>query len=87
MQYMFLIPLFSIALLVLFYFPLIKQNKGRLGFNLFNSGVATLTVASMLQGILEIAGTASSYIIYLVVLGSIFIVAAIAVWITNRIKQ
>lgn len=33
----------------------------RLAFNLYNSGVATLIVGAMLNGILEIAGTASAY--------------------------
>lgn len=34
----------------------------RLFTNLYNSGIAALTTASFLQGILEIAGTTSPYI-------------------------
>ncbi|MPN50543.1 hypothetical protein SDC9_198170 [bioreactor metagenome] len=33
----------------------------RLGYNLYNSGIATLTAGSFYKGILEIAGTASDF--------------------------
>ena len=33
----------------------------RLGYNLYNSGIATLTVGSFYKGILDIAGTESDY--------------------------
>lgn len=36
-------------------------RPGRIALNLYHSGVATVTVSSLLRGILEIAGTASVY--------------------------
>ena len=35
----------------------------RLAYNVYNSGIAALTVAGLLKGILDIAGAASAYTI------------------------
>ena len=43
--------------------PARLANQYRFFYNSYNSGVATLTVGSLLSGILEIAGTASPYLI------------------------
>lgn len=60
MTYMFLYPLLCGALvffLLSFAAPAIAQKKEyRLFLNLHNSGIAVLTVGSLLQGVLEIAG-------------------------------
>ena len=63
----------------------------RLGYNLYNSGVATLTVGSFYKGILEIAGTASDLeSAFMIVgwafaaIGMIFIIVAVA---TLRIRH
>jgi len=65
MDYMFLYPaLMGLVpfLLLTALLPRIRRRRFlRLAFNLYNSGVATLTVGAMLDGILEIAGTASAY--------------------------
>ena len=65
MDTMFLYPLLMGAapyLLLSILLPRIRRRRFlRLAFNLYNSGVATLTVGAMLNGILEIAGTASAY--------------------------
>ena len=45
----------------------------RLAFNLYSSGVATLTAGAMLNGILEIAGTASAYQSLFMAAGWIFV--------------
>jgi len=65
MDYMFLYPaLMGLVpfLLLTALLPRIRRRRFlRLAFNLYNSSVATLTVGAMLNGILEIAGTASAY--------------------------
>ena len=65
MDYMFLYPalmgLVPFLLLTALLSRIRRRRFLRLAFNLYNSGVATLTVGAMLNGILEIAGTASAY--------------------------
>lgn len=67
MTWMFLYPLIGGALwffLIVVAFPRIRKIYGyRLFFNLYNSGIAALTVGSFLQGVVEIAGTNSPYIV------------------------
>lgn len=68
MTYMFLFPLLGGTLaFLLLGFVILKDHhlEGyRMFYNIYNSGIATLTVASFLKGILEIAGTSSVYISY-----------------------
>ena len=66
MTWMFLYPLLGGALVYLLIELLIPRLRGATGFrlscNLYNSGIALLTVGSFLRGILEIAGTESAYV-------------------------
>jgi len=63
MIYTFMFPLFGGALpfAVIFIFGK-KHTPGRLSFNLYNSGIAALTVGSILKGVLEIYGTSNGLI-------------------------
>lgn len=47
--------------------------ENRIAFNLYNAGIATLTVGSLLRGILDIAGADSAYPIYYFVVGTLFV--------------
>jgi len=40
-----------------------KYYGDRMFFNIYNSGIATLTVGSFLKGIMDIAGTSSQYVV------------------------
>lgn len=91
MTWMFLYPLLGGAL---FYFIIDRSiphiNKfsgGRLFLNIHNSGIATLTVASLLKGILEIAGTNSPYLVYYYVTGGVFIVLGLVIMLIMAINQ
>ena len=53
----------------LFAFGLIKRTPNRISLNLYNAGVATLTIYSLLKGILEIYGTTNSLIIWYLYIG------------------
>jgi hypothetical protein len=70
---MFLYPLIGGALLFTALRFLIPQAAGhryyRLFFNCYNSGIAALTVKSLLEGIFEIAGTSSPYLTAFTVCG------------------
>lgn len=50
----------------------------RVAYNLHNAGVAALTVASFLQGVFEIAGTASGFTLVIRVMGAGLVVVAVA---------
>jgi hypothetical protein len=73
MTWMFLYPLLGGGLFYLLLgllFPEINSFSGyRLFYNLYNSGIALLTAGSLLKGILEIAGTGSSYLKFYYILG------------------
>ena len=65
MTLMFLYPLIGgvlgFALLWLFCPAAETVRRFRLLYNLYNAGVATLIIGSMIKGVLDIAGTASPY--------------------------
>ena len=50
----------------------------RLVYNVYNSGVAALTVASALTGVFEIAGTSSTYTVALTAAGAVLCAVGIA---------
>ncbi len=54
-----------------------KQIPGRLSLNLYNSGIATLAVGMMIQGVLEIAGSGSDFLILYSIAGIALIVAGL----------
>lgn len=83
MTWMFLYPLLGGAL---FYFiigrfipNIIKFSGYRVFCNIYNSGIATLTFGSLLKGILEIAGTNSSYLVFFYIVGVAFIAAGLII--------
>jgi len=95
MTWMFLYPLLGGALIYFLIgrlFPGISKAIGyRLFNNVYNSGIAILTVGSFLKGILEIAGTVSSYTMLFYVTGWSFIIVGIILFtlkpLRYRIKE
>ncbi len=85
MTYMFLLPLvlgggvYGLMLIL----PQIKEVS-RLPFNLYNSGVATLTIGSLLKGIFEIAGTSSPYVVVYWLVGTLMIVFSVLMVVRQR---
>ncbi len=63
--------------------PRLRPQK-RLSACLYHSGVAALTVASLLQGILEIAGTTSGWQTLLMAIGLLLVVGAALAWFYKR---
>ena len=93
MDYMFLYPLLGgtvIFLLAAIVLPRLSQQPrviSRIAYNLYNSGIAALTSAAMLKGIVEIAGTGSAWIIYIKTTGIIMVAAAITCsTLTNKVN-
>ena len=65
MNFMFLFPLLGgviFYLLVSLFLGKFNYENFRFTFNIYNSGIAIVTVCSLLNGILEIAGTSSPYL-------------------------
>lgn len=83
MQTAFLYPLF----VGVYYFAISKTNAYlkmaadiyRIGFNMLGSGVATLVVAQLIQGVFEIAGTSSALLAIFYILGTLM-TAIGAIW-------
>ena len=75
MDFMFLYPLLCgtvVFLLVSLFLSRVPERLrviSRLGYNVYNSGVASLTSAGMLAGIMEIAGTGSKWVPYFNITG------------------
>ncbi len=91
MSLMFLFPLLGGALpfFLLWFgkadFEPIKAR--RFFYNVFNSGIAALTVSSMLQGVFDIAGTASVYLIVFNVCGWAMVATGILGCLFNLLRR
>lgn len=60
------------------------HSPGRLSFNMWNSGVAALTVSSLLRGIFEIAGTSSDHQEWLMRAGGMMLAVGAAAYLGRR---
>ena len=70
MTYFFVCPLLLGCVPALLLMKVSEIGKlGRISYNAYHSGVAALTVSSMLRGIFEIAGTSSEFQTYLTYAG------------------
>jgi len=49
--------------------------ESRVAFNLYNAGIVTLTVGSLLRGVLDIAGADAPYPTYYFVVGALLVLA------------
>jgi hypothetical protein len=80
MDLMFLHPLvggLSLAFAAWLKPKLLKGAFFRLGFNIFNSGIACLTAGSFLNGIMEVAGTSSKHVFWFFLFGAILVAASL----------
>jgi hypothetical protein len=76
MDFMFLYPLIGGIIIKIVTMFAVRNNSygsNRVGVNLYNSGLATLTCGALLQGIVDIAGTDSVYISWFFVTGWIMV--------------
>lgn len=90
MSFMFLYPLIGgvlIFLLQLFIFPAVSDGSYRFFYNSYNSGIAALTIKSMLYGIFEIAGTSSSYLTAFAVCGWMMIITGLFILFINIVLK
>jgi hypothetical protein len=82
MDWMFLYPLLGGTVVFSLWAALLPRLSARfllisrVGYNLYNSGIAALGSAAMLTGIVEIAGTDSKWIAYIRMAGYVMMAAA-----------
>jgi len=88
MTYLFLWPLLMGAVPA-FLLGFLKEDfpPGKHEENLYFFGVETLTMSSLLRGILDIAGTASVFQRYLMAAGAFLSAAGLATWLTRTLLQ
>lgn len=91
MSWMFLYPLLGgtlVLLLIALLIPEAAHADGfRLSFNLYSSGIAALTAASLLKGILEIAGADSPYTMMFFIAGWTFTASGLLVFLSKPLRQ
>ena len=86
MIYAFLIPLIlGLLINTIIYFTKIVPSKT--GSCLYNNGIITLTVGSILRGVLDIYGTTNMYLKIYLYAGVLLIIAGIILYIINIIKN
>ena len=82
MTYMFLYPLVGGVLfygIVMLFIPsIVNKKKYRFFYNIYNSGIAILTLGSLLRGVMEIAGTSSFYLIFYTLIGWLSVIISIS---------
>ena len=80
MMYAFLIP-FALGFVPFLLIGLLKGiYPNKLSMYLYNSGVAFLTVGSLMQGVLEIYGTTNVLMTFYPIIGGVLLVNGIAVY-------
>lgn len=85
MTYMFLIPLI-LGFIPYLLLGLTKKHPKRLEYNLYNCGIITLLVGSLINGILEIAGTNTIFQNVYYIIGICLIVISTIIFIINLNK-
>jgi hypothetical protein len=86
MTYLFLWPLvlgfvpYTIAAFIKSKTAAYGNSITRIAFNIYNSGVAAITVSSLLKGIFDIAGNSSIYQSYLMTGGIVILIIGIIIY-------
>ena len=63
-----------------------KFFPGRVAFNLYNSGIATLTVGSIFKGVLEIYGTTNSLSDIYFIVGLVFVIVGFVLFFSKGVS-
>lgn len=80
MLFAFVLPLFGCALPYSIMVLTEKRLPTKFTLRLWNSGIAILTVGSILQGVLEIYGTTNGLMLYYPIAGMFFCILGFGCW-------
>lgn len=89
MTWMFLYPLLGGTLIFILsaLLPEVTHREGyRIFYNLYNSGIAALTVGSFMKGIFDIAGTSSRYVMAFSITGILFLLSGLVILVYHTLK-
>lgn len=85
MNYMFIWPLIAMILYIIC--GIRRALVSRICSNLFNAGIATISIGFMLRGIFEIAGTSSVFQKYYILVGGIFLLLSGVTLVIENLKS
>lgn len=88
MMYAFTIPLlFGVFVYYLLYYLKIKKLPTGIENKTYNAGVATFTVGSIIEGVLQIYGTTNSKVYIYLVVGLVFLLFSISSYLLRKNKK
>ncbi len=83
MIFAFVVPLLGCSLPYSIIVFINKKIPESLSLRLWNSGIATLTVGSLVQGVIEIYGTTNQFVIIYGIAGAVFCISGFIVWLST----
>ena len=83
MIFAFVVPLLWCSLPYSIIVFINKKIPESLSLRLWNSGIATLTVGSLVQGVIEIYGTTNQFVIIYGIVGAVFCISGFIVWLST----
>ena len=80
MMYAFIIPLLlGVFVYVVLYLTKFNLYVSEFGMQIYNSSIISLTLGSIMKGVLEIYGTTNNLIIYYLIISIILIILSIVI--------
>lgn len=86
LKYVWLVPLIG-GLIIILLNSILHTLSNRFALNIFNTGLACLINVIILQGILDIAGSDSPYLIYFYIIAPILFVLSLFIFVGNRLFE
>ena len=88
MTYLFILPL-TLGFIPADIFSRVPDilKPNRLTYNIYNSGVASLTVSSLLKGVFDIAGNSSKYQQFLMIFAVVMLALGVTCYIASTINS
>ncbi len=88
MIYAFIYPLLiGVVPYMIMLFTKVNLIPGKLSFNIYNSGVATLTIGSIVEGVLEIYGTTNKQIFVYWIAGIQFVLIGMLLYLIGTLFE
>lgn len=87
MMYAYLFPfLMGTFIYGIIYKTKVNDLLSMVGMNLYNASILTLTLGSIMEGVLEIYGTTNRLVSYYLIIGVVLLVLSLLIQIVNNLK-